>query len=132
MILYEADMKIPIYNTLYNKNKKFIKKRNIRIEDLNNLKFKKIDAKIFPSLHLLEKCFRLGPSTPIVINAANEVLVDMFLKGKIRFLDIVKMINRILKGKDFKKYAKRKPSSLKHVKIIDNWARLKINNMCVK
>ena len=70
--------------------------------------------------------------TPTIINAANEVLVDLFLKEKIGFLDIVKTINMILKGKDFKKYAKRKPSSIKDIKIADNWARLKTINMCVR
>jgi len=41
------------------------------------------------------------------------------------------MINRILKGQDFKKYAKRNANSVKSIKTIDNWARLKIINMCV-
>ena len=74
----------------------------------------------------------MGPSAPIIINASNEVLVDLFLKGKIDFLDIVKKINSILKGKEFKKYAKRKLNSIKDIKITDSWARLKTINMCVK
>ena len=66
------------------------------------------------------------------MNAANEVLVDLFLKKKINFLDIVKYINKIFKDKSFNKYAKMNPSSIKDIKIADNWARLKIVNMCVK
>ena len=42
------------------------------------------------------------------------------------------MINKILRDKDFKKYAKRKPASIKDIKITDNWARLKTIDMCVK
>ena len=84
-----------------------------------------------PSIKLLNKCFTLGLSVPIIINAANEVLVELFLKKKIEFIDIVKTINKILKDKDFRKYAKRKPSSIKVVKNTDNWARLKTINMCV-
>ena len=60
------------------------------------------------------------------------MLVDLFLKGKIEFLDIVKTINKILKGKDFNKYAKRKPGSIKDIQIADNWARLKTTAMCVR
>ena len=131
MILYNTDMKIPISNTLYNKNN-FVKTSNIQIKDLNNLHFQKVDPKIFPSIKLLKKCFKLGCSTPIIMNAANEVLVGLFLKGKIEFLDIVKIINKILKGQDFNKYAKRKPMSIKDIKIADNWARLKTINMCVR
>ena len=131
MVLYNTDMKIPISNTLYKSKNNFFKTPNLEIKRLNNLNFQKANPKTFPSINLLNKCFALGFSTPIIINAANEVLVDLFLKGKIEFLDIVKMINRILKGQDFKKYAKRNANSVKSIKIIDNWARLKTMDMCV-
>ena len=104
----------------------------MEIKKLNNLNFQKINPKKFPSIRLLKRCFTSGPSTPIIINSANEVLVNLFLKGKIGFLDIVKTINGIFKDQDFKKYAKRKPSSVKVIKMADNWARLKTNSMCVK
>ena len=52
--------------------------------------------------------------------------------AKIGFLDIVATINKIFRDKEFKKYAKRKPKSVKEIKIIDNWARLKTINMCVR
>ena len=131
MVLYNTDMKIPISNTLYKSKNNIFKTPNLKIKRLNNLNFQKANPKIFPSINLLNKCFSSGISTPIIINAANEVLVDLFLKGKIEFLDIVKMINRILKVQDFKKYAKRNANSVKSIKIIDNWARLKTINMCV-
>ena len=131
MVLHNTDMKIPISNTLYKSKNNFFKTPNLEIKRLNNLNFQKVNPKTFPSINLLNKCFASGFSTPIIINAANEVLVDLFLKGKIEFLDIVKMINRILKGQDFKKYAKRNARSVKGIKIIDNWARLKTINMCV-
>ena len=131
MILYNTDMKIPISNTLYKSENNIFKTTNLEIKHLNNLNFQKVNLKTFPSIKLLNKCFSLGLSTPIIINAANEVLVDLFLKGKIEFLDIVKMINRILKDQDFKKYAKRNVNSVKGIKIVDNWARLKTINMCV-
>ena len=132
MILYNTDMKIPISNTLYKNKSNFLKTSNIKIKNLNNLNFQKVNLKKFPSIKLLNKCFTLGLSTPIIVNAANEVLVDLFLKGKIEFLDIVKTINKILVGKDSKKYAKRNPRSIKDIKIADNWARLKTINMCVR
>jgi len=130
MILYDTDMKIPISNTLYKNT--IIKKNNIKINDLNNINFQEVNPKIFPSIKILKKCFKLGPSTPIIVNAANEVLVDLFLKRKIGFLDIVKTIDKILKARNFKKYAKMNPKSLKDIKMADNWARLKTTNMCVR
>ena len=60
------------------------------------------------------------------------MLVELFLKGKISYLDIVNTINMIFKDKEFKKYARRKAGSINDIKIIDNWARLKTFNMCVR
>lgn len=132
MILYNTDMKVPISNILYKNKKNVLKTSNIKIKHINNLNFQKVNSKTFPSIKLLDKCFSSGPSTPIIINAANEVLVDLFLKGKIGFLDIVKNINRILRHKDFRRNAKKKPKSIKDIKIADNWSRLKTVNMCVR
>ena len=132
MILYNTDMKVPISNILYKNKKNVLKTSNIKIKHINNLNFQKVNSKTFPSIKLLDKCFSSGLSTPIIINAANEVLVDLFLKGKIGFLDIVKNINRILRHKDFRKNAKKKPKSIKDIKIADNWSRLKTANMCVR
>ena len=135
MILYEADMKIPISNTLYEKDNKI---RNIKnIKNLNNkilnkMSFFKVDVRKFPSIKFIPKCLNSGHSVPAIINASNEELVKMFLDGKIRFLDIVGTINKIFQDKEFKKYAKKKPKSVKEIKIIDNWARLKTINMCVR
>jgi 1-deoxy-D-xylulose-5-phosphate reductoisomerase len=132
MILYNSDMKIPISNMLYNNNNKFINSKKIESKILNKMSFLEVDKKKYPSVKLIDKCLNLGTSCPIIINASNEILVDLFLKGKISFLDIVSTINMIFKHKEFNKYANRKAKSLKDIKIIDNWARLKTINMCVR
>ena len=132
MILYNTDMKIPISNTLYGRKNYASGIKKIDTEILSKMSFQNVNTKRFPSTKLINKCFNSGISTPIIINASNEVLVDLFLKGKIRFLDIVKMINEIFKHKEFKKYARKKAKSVKDIKITDNWARLKIVNMCVR
>ena len=131
MILYNTDMKIPISNTIYQKENSFSNKSKIDIKILNKLNFEKVDIKKFPSIKLIKKCLNFGYSTPIIVNASNEVLVDLFLKRKINFLDIVATINKIFKDNDFNKYAKRKPKTVEEIKIIDDWARLKTMDMCV-
>ena len=69
---------------------------------------------------------------PTILNASNEILVDLFLHKKIGFLDIVRTLNRIFKDKDFKKYAKRKPISIKDIQMADKWARLKTLAMSIR
>jgi len=131
MILYNADMKIPISNTLYGKGNYVSNIKKIDTKILNKLSFQNVNTKKFPSIKLIKKCLNLGILTPTIVNASNEVLVKLFLAKKIGFLDIVKTLNKIFKDKDFKKYAKRNSASLKEVEIADNWARLKTINMSV-
>ena len=108
------------------------KKITDALDQIANINKLLLDKKKFPSVKLIDKCINSGSSSPIIINASNEVLVDLFLKGKIRYLDIVSTINMIFKDKEFNKYARRKAKSIKDIKIIDNWARLKTINMCVR
>jgi 1-deoxy-D-xylulose-5-phosphate reductoisomerase len=132
MILFNTDMKIPISNTIYGRKNYASNVEKIDPKILSEMNFQKVNTNNFPSIKLIPKCLKLGLSTPTIVNASNEVLVNLFLAKKIGFLDIVKTINKIFKDKDFKKYAKRNPSSLKEIKMIDNWARLKTINMCVR
>ena len=132
MILYNSDMKIPISNILFEGKNSFSNIKNIDFKTLNKLSFQGVNIKRFPSVKLIDKCLNLGALTPTIVNASNEVLVSLFLQRKLKFLDIVKKINKILKDKDFKKYAKRKPQTVKDIITADNWARLKTLSMCVK
>ena len=125
-------MKIPISNILLKDSISPLKQKNIKTKDLNNIKFYKVDVKKFPSIKLINKCLNLGPSAPIIINASNEVLVNLFLNRKIQFLDIVNTVNKIFKHKDFTKYARRRPETVKEVMLVDKWARLNTLAMCVK
>jgi len=132
MILYNTDMKIPISNILLKDSISPFEQKNIKTKDLNNIKFYKVNVKKFPSIKLINKCLNLGPSVPIIINASNEVLVNLFLNRKIQFLDIVNTVNKIFKHKDFIKYARRRPKTVKEVMLVDKWARLNTLTMCVK
>ena len=132
MILYDTDMKIPISNTLYGRENNFSNANKIEAKILNKLTFQNVNKKTFPSIKLINKCLTLGALAPTIVNASNEVLVNLFLSKKIGFLDIVKTIEKLIRDKDFKKYATRKPASIKDIKISDNWARLKTLAMCVR
>jgi 1-deoxy-D-xylulose-5-phosphate reductoisomerase len=125
-------MKIPISNTLYGSKNNLFNVKRLDAKILNKLSFQNVDSNFFPSIKLIEKSLNSGILAPTIVNASNEVLVGLFLRGKIGFLDIVRTINKIFRDKDFKKYARRKPESIKDIKMIDNWARLKTIAMCVR
>jgi 1-deoxy-D-xylulose-5-phosphate reductoisomerase len=127
-IYHETSMKIPIANALYDGDidirKIFSIKKKVDFEDLI---FKKVNKRIFPAI-ILKKKLNQYPSAPIIVNAANEILVDQFLRGKIAFLDIIKIILTILKDNNYKKYAIKKPKNLNQINLIDLWARAKTLN----
>ena len=62
-------------------------------------------------------------STSIIINASNEVLVDLFLRNKVPFLIIPTIIKKVLNDINYKKYAIKAPKELKQIKKIDSCAK---------
>ena len=67
------------------------------------------------------------PSSSIIINACNEILVDQFLKKKIPFLRINRTIKTILNDRNYKKYAIKKPKNFDSLKVM----HMKIKNMYI-
>lgn len=61
-----------------------------------NLTFQKPDPEVFKCIKIAYESSEAGGTYPVVMNAANEVLVDMFLKRQIRFIDIQNNLQRIL------------------------------------
>ena len=123
-LYHEPDMIIPISNAIFN--------YKLNVEDYfketkgsifyKRIEFLKVDKKRFPSVNFIPKLDKYI-STPIVINAANEILVDQFLKKKISFNSIYLYLSLVLKDKNYKKYAIQEPNNLKKIYMIDNWAR---------
>jgi len=63
-----------------------------------NLTFEEPDPEVFKCIRMAYDASKAGGSYPVVLNAANEVLVDMFLHEKIRFIDIQNRLEQILNG----------------------------------
>jgi len=117
-------MIIPIANAIFDSKlqlKSLIKFNNSETE-INNLEFFKVDKKKFPVIKLISKLNQYQ-STPIIINAANEILIDHFLKKKISFNSISRHLFKVLKDKNYKKYAIKNSKNLRNICMIDQWAR---------
>jgi 1-deoxy-D-xylulose-5-phosphate reductoisomerase len=63
---------------------------------MGNLTFEAPDREVFKGLDLAYKAGRIGKSMPTVLNAANEIAVELFLDKKIKFLDIYKIIEKAM------------------------------------
>ena len=68
----------------------------ISISDLNNLSVEIIDETKYKSISLSRLALEKGGNLPIFLNAANEIAVNAFLNNKIQFLDIVKIIDKVI------------------------------------
>ena len=126
IIAHETTMRIPIFNTLYtNEDKKFASKQ-INIKTLNNLDFKHVDAKKFPMVNLIKYLPKKNSLYETVIVSANDILVELFLKNKIKFTDIQKNLFKLIKSKEFIKYKKIYPKKINDIIKLNNYVRLKI------
>jgi 1-deoxy-D-xylulose-5-phosphate reductoisomerase len=63
---------------------------------IGKLEFLKPDIKKFPCLSLAYAAGLCGGTAPVVLNAADEVAVSAFMKKKIRFIDLPKIIEKVL------------------------------------
>ncbi|MFW5498013.1 MULTISPECIES: 1-deoxy-D-xylulose-5-phosphate reductoisomerase [unclassified Maridesulfovibrio] len=92
------DMQIPIAFCMCFPQRVPLKLKPLNLAEIGTLTFEKPDLEVFPCLKHAADSFSAGQSHPIVLNAANEVAVDLFLKEKIRFLDIPAIIGKALES----------------------------------
>ena len=124
-LYHETNMMIPIANAIFDSKiniNEFIKYKKKNKNEFSKLVFQDIDENKFPAIKLIPLLNKYT-STPIIINAANEILVDQFLAKKISFNSIIDILFSVLKDKDYKKYAIKTAHNLKTIYIIDKWTR---------
>ena len=124
LIYHQTSMLIPIANAIFDGDLQIekllkIKKKTKKIE---NFTFKTVNSKIFPTVKLIKEINKY-PSAPIIVNAANEILVDQFLRENIDFLSIYRTIKTILNDRNYRKYAIKTSKSIDQIINIDNWTR---------
>lgn len=95
------DMKLPIQYALSYPERFKTDFERFNFLDYPTLSFDKPDYKTFNNLQLAYESMDKGGNTPAVLNAANEVTVDAFLKGKIGFLEIAQINEKVLNAIDW-------------------------------
>ena len=131
IILHNTTMEIPIFNTLYSRNEKKYQSTKLDIDKLNNLELNKIDKKKFPLIKILKKIPNKSSLFETVIVSANDVLVNLYLNNKIKFLDIQNKLLKLINLKEFKKYKKIKPNNIKNIYKLNKYVSIKTKSYCV-
>ena len=118
------DMKAPIAYALSYPERVSTGVRPLDLTALSGLTFFKPDLEKFRCLSLAYQAFNAGESMPAVMNAANEVAVEAFLEGRIRYLDIPMVIERIMSF-----HQPHAAASIDEVLAVDLWAREKTREL---
>lgn len=118
------DMKAPIAYALTYPERIPTGVKPLDLTALSGLTFMAPDYQRFPALKLAYDALAAGESMPAVMNAANEVAVEAFLKGKIGFTDIATSIARTMDN-----HEPRSIATVEDVLSFDLWARGKTREL---
>ena len=83
------------------------------------LEFRRPCPRRFPCLPLAREAFVAGGGHPAALSAANEVAVERFLQGELRYPDIYRVVDGVMQGLDM-----AEPGDIEDVMDIDNRARV--------
>lgn len=90
------DMRVPIEYALFYPERRSFPGDRLDFSKLSQITFEKPDYKVFRGLSLAIEAGKTGGTMPTVFNAANERAVAKFLKGEIKYTDIVRSIEKCM------------------------------------
>lgn len=118
------DMRIPIAYALSCPQRLQVDLRPLELTREHALTFLPVERRRYPALALAYRALREGGASPAVLNAANEVAVEAFLRGKIGFRDIHRIIEKTLDA-----FPGARADGLPGVLEVDRWARRKADSV---
>ena len=131
LVAHDTDMKIPIFNTLYNNKNYKIKSKKINFKLLNDLNLNVVNLKKYPLVKILNFVPKTDTLFETLLVSVNDELVDLFLKNKISFDEISTKLKQIISHKDFLKYRQKKLNNLTQIEKLNEFVRLKTKSLSV-
>jgi 1-deoxy-D-xylulose-5-phosphate reductoisomerase len=125
--LSAPDMRTPIAHALAWPRRIASPSRRLDLAAVGRLDFRKPDHERFRCLGLAMECMRIGALSPTILNAANEIAVDAFLKRQIGFLDIPRVVETTLAESP---EANAPCDTLEAVLAADGRARARAHDIC--
>jgi 1-deoxy-D-xylulose-5-phosphate reductoisomerase len=113
-----ADMQIPIAHALGAPHRIALNVAPLALSEIGKLEFFDVEHDRYPALLLAYAALQSGPSACLALNAANEIAVDAFLSGALRFTQIVPLVERTMQRCEMSA-----PMSLDDVFALDAAAR---------
>jgi len=129
IIAHDTNMKIPIFNSLYDNKQKSIKSDQLNIKKLNSLNLKKVDTNKFPSIKIIKRLQNKESLLETIIVLANDELVKLFLLKKLDFTDINFFLHKLINMKEIVNLSKKKPRRIETIIFIKELIKKKINKL---
>lgn len=118
------DMRVPIQFALFYPERVENSYKSLSLSDIGKLTFEKPDTSVFKCLPLAFQALKAGGTMPAVLNASNEVCVDLFLHKKISFLQIGSINKNIML-----KHSPREINSVETILEAEEWAKRTIDKL---
>lgn len=122
-----ADMRIPIQYALTYPERLESPAKHLDFSRLGVIHCEKPDCIKFPALKIAYEAGKIGGTMPAVMNAANEVAVNSFLHGKIKFTRIISLVKEVME-----KHTVIHQPDLDSIFLADQWAREVSANLLAK
>jgi 1-deoxy-D-xylulose-5-phosphate reductoisomerase len=127
--LGDQDMRVPIAHALAWPRRMRTAAARLDFARLSALTFEPPDPVRFPALRLARDALRMGGNAPIILNAANEIAVDAYLTSQIRFLDVVRIVEKVMEGAGDLRSGDV-PVRFEDIRAIDECARAAARRIC--
>ncbi|NET08859.1 MAG: 1-deoxy-D-xylulose-5-phosphate reductoisomerase [Merismopedia sp. SIO2A8] len=114
------DMRLPLLYAMSWPERIYTEWKKFDLVTCGDLTFREPDHQKYPCINLAYAAGRAAGSMPAVLNAANEKAVELFLKEKIQFLDIPKVVEQVC---DRHQADNKTTPSLQDILDADQWAR---------
>jgi 1-deoxy-D-xylulose-5-phosphate reductoisomerase len=113
-----ADMRIPISYALSFPHRLPLNLPPLDLSQIGGLTFFSPDPERFPCLRLAYRSIEIGETMPAILNAANEIAVNAFLEGSLKFTDIPLFLQRVMEEHEVKSV-----HTIEDILRADQWAR---------
>ena len=131
LVAHDTNMKIPIFNSIYDENKNQFNSKKININLLNDLNLCKVNIKKYPLIKILKLIPKKESLFETLLVSINDELVSLFLNNKISFDDISIKLSQLIKNKSLLKYRQKKVNNLSQIEKLNEFVRLKTKTLSV-
>ncbi len=121
--LGSPDMRVPIQYALCGPQRLVLKGQRLNFNTLSQLNFKPLDESFYPCFPMIINAAKKGGNQMVIVNAANEAAVQLFLNAKINFLDIERIIQECLL-----KYPYKEVLSIEEMVQLDQQVKAEVLN----